>query len=174
MRKNECLDRLYILSVTAGVNQRYHQYLWTVNRRSDRRIRITVGVVAILGLVSSLLADSKTFPASIQIFFDILSLILGITALAVAAALNISSAGDKATEHRELFRRWSDLREEIDTTELRVSYLQEEKEVPEEIDLRIQELDAKKNRINAFEESPDTALLDDCLAKEEKARGARD
>jgi hypothetical protein len=164
MTKAECLKQLYILSVTAGMNQRYHQHKWTHFGRNDKAIRVSVGIVAALSLVASVLGAANNWPE-----VNITSAVISGVGLIFAIWLNVSPAGEKELRHQGLFQQWSDLRIDVDTTRVRVEALEDEGQVPNEFIVRLQDL-TQKNRINAQENAPDEKLLQNCYEKENKSR----
>ena len=150
----------YQLSVLTGMNQRYHQrrtHVWTVCNRS---VQITVGVLAVAGVCLSVAAwlahDDRV---------DIAAIIVASLAAIAAIALNVLPLGDWSQQHADLFRRWSDLREDIDGLLFDVDgdpgIVQSE---------RLKQLDAKVHRICGSEPHFQKKLLEECLAEEEQSR----
>lgn len=164
MTKKDCFEKLEYLSFTAAMSQRYHQHQWTRFVKTDKCIRICVGVISLFSAISSLLSASMGL-----LVLSLISAFISVIALAVAIILNIYPAGEKGAYHRDLFRRWSDLRENVDGQIVLVEGLDSNK-VPGEIYLRLRELTTKKERINSLEESPNEELLTKCYQAENLAR----
>lgn len=168
VKKDDLIKKLNNLSFTAAMNIRYHQYKWTKYSYIDKSIRIAVGIVAVLSVVASSMGSSDIK----NILIANLSFLLSILSLIVAIVLNIAPVSDRETFHRDLFRRWSDLREEVDSEIVRVESLDisGNEEGLNKFMNRLEDLTRKKNRINAFEDSPDDELLKKCYRQENKAR----
>lgn len=168
MKKEEHIKKLEYLSFTAAMNVRYHQYKWTRFSNIDKGIRIAVGVVAVISVVVSI----NGFSMSNNGYFGFASAAIAILSLIVAIVLNITPANEREAFHRDLLRRWSDLREEVDGEIVRVeSTVDYENDVYKEERLhRLEDLAKKKNRINSMENSPDDELLQKCYREENKSR----
>lgn len=164
MNRKDCIGKFNYLSFTSAMCVRYHQQKWTFFSHKDKNIRILVGVIALVGVVFSLLGVTLT-----NLTINILSATISVLALALAIALNVSSALKSEVFHRDLFRRWSDLREEIDGQIILLGSHDSET-APENLVRRLQELTEKKNRINSLEDSPDNELLERCYEDENLAR----
>ena len=160
MTPDEFVNKQDHLSITAGMNQRYHQIKaskWTGWQRS---VEITVGVVAVAGACLAVAALSYHSTA-----IDIVSVVVASIAALFAVALNVLPFGDWAAKHADLFRRWTDLREEVD------SLLFSSSDQPsDEATQRLQAIDGKIHRICASEPRCDEELLSQCYKKEMKSR----
>ena len=137
MTRDEYLDKQYVLSVTAGVNQRYHQHRASVWTTWDRICKIVVGVLAVAGVCLSVATAAYKTDG-----WDIASIVVASLAAMAAIALNVLPLGDWASLHTALFQRWTDFREEVDDLIYRV------KDTPNANDIdRLRELQAKCIRI---------------------------
>lgn len=160
MTRDEFLDVQYRVSVTAGMNQRYHQAYTRFWMRWDRASRISVGVLAVggamLAVVTSVNTDARWLAASISI-----------AALAAVAAvtLNVVPLSDWALQSSDLFRRWTELREEVDALEFGVG----EKPTASVVE-RLKQVSAKVHRIAAIEPAANEEFLLKCFKAEEASR----
>lgn len=153
-------DKQYHLSVTAGMNQRYHQaraHWWIC---WDRGCKILVGILAVAGAV---LAFAPLFHAGLA--FDIVGVVVACLAAVFAVILNVIPYAEWAGLHRELFQKWSDLREEIDSLLFEVNGEPTGKNFE-----RLRQLDAKVHRICAAEPGGIKSLIDTCYAEEVRSR----
>jgi hypothetical protein len=151
---------LLCLSMTAGMNQRYHQkraHFWTC---WNRGVQISVAVLAVTGVCLSVV--TYFVEAKIADWFGI-----GVaTSAAIAAiALNVLPLGDWAAMHLDLFRRWTDLREDVDSLKLETAAEPSKYGVQ-----RLRELGAKVHRICATEPAPKEKLLHECHNAEKRSR----
>lgn len=153
MTNEEFLDRQYHISVIAGMNQRYHQDRSSLFAWWDRGLKIAVGLLAVAG---SVLAFSGP---------EWLSILIACVAAAFAIVLNVVPVGDWHCHHVELFRRWSDLREEVDAMIFGIG----ENPSPDLI-AHLRGLDAKVHRICGAEPKGDQTLIDKFFAQEEESR----
>ena len=142
------------------MNQRYHQaraHLWTC---WNRGVQISVAVLAVIGVclsVVSLLVESKVA--------DGFAIAVATMAAIAAIALNVLPLGDWAAMHLDLFRRWTDLREDIDSLKLETTADPSKYGIQ-----RLRELSAKVHRICATEPAPNETLLNKCHALEKRSR----
>lgn len=92
---------------------------------------------------------------------------LALAASAAAIVLNIVPLGAWDRDHVDWFRRWTDLREELDGL-----ILNSEEDTPtDEAIQRLKEAEAKIHRISATEPLVNKSLKDRCLEVEEISRG---
>jgi hypothetical protein len=93
---------------------------------------------------------------------DWIGVVIAFLAAAAAVILNILPLGECAAEHLDLFRRWTDLREDVDAV------LFDLKDNPDqELIDRLKSLDAKMHRICGAEPmEPDKKLLRRCYDEE--------
>jgi hypothetical protein len=164
MTKKDYINKLKDLSFTAGMNQKYHQHECTRYKKTDKRIRISVGVISLFGVISSLLSVSLGL-----LSLDITSAAISVIALAVAIVLNVHPSGENGDYHQGLLRRWCDLREDVDGQIWLVKEANSSK-IPNDVYLRLRDLTTKKNRINSLEKSPNKELLNTCYEEENLAR----
>ena len=152
---------LLCLGITAGTNQRYHQaraHYWTW---WNRGVQITVAVLAVIGVCLAVVVSlvESHWADGFAIFFAILAVI-------AAIALNVLPLGDWAALHFDLFRRWTDLREDVESLRLLESVDMPE---PHSVD-RLRELTAKVHRICATEPAAKEDLLKKCHDAEKRSR----
>lgn len=165
MKIEELKDAVYALSFTAGMNQRYHQRRESFWIRWDRAAKIAVGIVSFAGAVLTGATVTETSAA-----VGWWSLVVTIFAACLAVLINVLPFGDWARAHTDFLRRWSDLRIDVDTLDVRVSEATTELPGTGDSISRYQELLAKKNAINALEPTPKSSLLDDCWEDENEFR----
>jgi hypothetical protein len=161
MTHDEFEQKQYHISVCAGQNQRYHQrraHLWT---RWDRGVRIAVGVLAVIAFSLAIVA---TFRHSGLV--DWLGVIAAFAAAVAAVVLNVMPLGEWSAQHLDLFRRWTDLREDIDALEFDF-----QGDPTQELIDRLKALDATVHRICGTESvGPKKSLLDECYREEVRSR----
>jgi hypothetical protein len=162
MTRDDFLDKQYHLSVTAGMNQRYHQEKADYWANRDAIAKIATAVFATAGVVMSIVTiyNTETWAITMSVF-------VALVAAAGAFILNVFPFGTRELHHRDLLRRWSDMREEVDALEF---ILSDEKAPSKDLVQRLKELDAKTHRICGTENSPDKKLLGTCYREEELSR----
>lgn len=153
------------MSAVAGMNQRYHQLEAGQHEEQNEREKLLIGIVGVLSLVFSI---TSFFSDHWTVIYIALMLSIGTAFLAVW--LNISKADDRQKASLDLFRRWTDLRQDIDVTLSRAK-----REVKADGELlflcsRYEELQCKKNSLNGLEPSPDVKLLEKCQEDENLSR----
>jgi hypothetical protein len=152
----------YRISVTAGQNQRYHQarlHYWV---RRDRWLRIAVAILAFLGAVASILAAVASAVA-----WDTLAVLIAVVAAIMAIMLNVLPLGDWIGDHRDLFRRWTDLREDVDALLFDLG----DSDPTGDLVSRLKEFEAKMHRTCGAElVGPDKKLLRECYDEEMRSR----
>ena len=99
------------------------------------------------------------------------SISVAVFAVFAAGLLNVVPTASKLTFYADMFRRWSDLRQDADSLAIDVKLSGDNPENAEYLEMRYRELLAKKNALNAREPAPDEQLLHDCLVREERSRG---
>ena len=161
MTADEFQKKQYDLSVTAGMNQRYHQrragrFAWW-----DRGFRVGIGV---LSAVSAGLAVAAANNSVSHV--EGYSVAIAIVVAGIGATLNVLPFGDWEKSHVDLFRRWTDLREEVDALLYHTNG-----EPSAFVISRLKELDGKLHRICGMEPACKTKLLDECHRAEERSRG---
>jgi hypothetical protein len=164
MNKDEFEQKHYEQSVCAGMNQRYHQRrckLWT---KTDRGFRIAVGFLAVLGAVMAVV--SLLHPGT---GWDVFGIAVAGLAAVVAVILNVFPYGEWASDHRELFRRWTDLREDVDALGFELS-----EEPSADLIGRLRVMESKIHRICATEPGCKEKLLNACYVAEERSRHPRE
>jgi hypothetical protein len=159
-------DAVWALSEICGMNQRYHQYevsYWTAWNTS---ITIVVAIVALLSFAFSLVSFLYR-----KQWAGITSLVVSAISMVLAVILNISPTDANARFYSDMFRRWSDLRQEVDSLLVTADAAKKGEPSAPWIFDRYQELLAKKNSLNALEPAPDWQLLQRCQNEEERSRG---
>jgi hypothetical protein len=164
MSNDEIIKELETLSFTAALNVRYRQEKASRYLIIDKTIRITIGFLSIISLIVALKTDSK----SNKWLFDS-SIILSIISLFVSYVLNIIPFSDSALFHKDILRRWGEFREEVEIVLFESKKLSTNK-TNSFVEKRFNELNAKKNRLNALDEKPDSKLLEKCQRAENKTR----
>ena len=93
-----------------------------------------------------------------------------IASLVVATILNIAPMHEKAEYHSSMYRRWSDLRRDVDMLIAETSGEDEGAVSDEYLSRRYRDLVSKKNIISAEETAPDMALVEKCWGDENESR----
>jgi len=160
MTIEEFLDKQFHLSVTAGMNQRYHQSYSTRWCWIDRGFRIAVGIFTVTGAMLAIAASANASSslALWSIGIAIISAILGVV-------LNILPFADWERRSSDLFRRWCDLREDVDALEFELKG-----NPTAALVARLRQFDGKVHRICGMEEKPDEKRLQQCYDQEEASR----
>lgn len=158
MNRTDFDKRQYELSVMAGMNQRYHQQQTDLWGSRDRWLRIAVGILAVGGSMLSVVTIYRT---------DALWIASSVTVAGIAAfaavILNVIPITDRERRHLDMFRRWSDFREEIDSLRFVLK-------ITDDATARLSSLDAKSHRLCALEPTADETLLSICFDKEQRSR----
>ena len=167
MTLEEVLNGLWELSITSGMNQRFHQHLADNALWWDFWWKLAVALATSAGAVLSVVGyfnGKAKFIAATSAIVSILGMVFGVW-------LSIAPSDATARQHLDLFRRWSDLRQDVDTVMVR-SRTNEDEAIaapPFLVDRYIDML-AKKNHLNSLEPSPDRALLERFQDEEESWR----
>lgn len=160
MIREEFLDCQYKLSVCTEMNQRYHQSRASVWSYWDRGFKIAVAILSTAGAV---LAFATLYEASNG--YMLTSVAVAVSASLAGILLNVFPFSDWQRDHVDLFRRWTDLREEIDVL------LFEVKDTPNTQQLsRLTQLEAKYHRICGAEPPCKEKLLKKCQQAAEAGR----
>src|SRR5438874_610231 len=117
MTRKEFEQKQYEISVCAGMNQRYHLNFSSLWIGWDRGFWIAIGILAVAGASLAVVSATVERPSSGMSSWDIVSIVFASLAAVVAIALNVVPFGEWAGRHRELFGKWSDLREDVDALE---------------------------------------------------------
>lgn len=147
MKVSELEDKLYFLEYTTRLNQRYHQArerMWAILERGTRMI---VGFLAGLGVVTCFIGPEWA------------SVLVAILALLAAIALNVLPFGDREKASGELFRRWTDLRTDIEQIQNSISGAPPNDDIPSHILERFGFAQSRRNAIEAAEPSPNEKWL---------------
>jgi hypothetical protein len=155
--------RRYELSVIAGMNQRYHQHEAYKQWWRDTAAKIVTAVFAVLGLS---LAIVSAFSSSALV--DGAGISVSLVAAIAAVFLNVVPYGTWEKDHVDCFRRWTDIREDVDSLEFEIT---DGSEPTKEAIARLRELEAKAHRICGSETLANQKLLDACQVAEEHSRG---
>ena len=165
MTRDEFKKERYEISFTAGMNHRYHQaraHTWTI---WNRCIQIAVGALAVIALCFAVVAGTMETR-----WADAGAITSAALAAIMAIALNVVPVGDWVQHHLDLFRRWSDLREDIDSLRFEESSISPDGSPSPEIAERLKSLAAKVHRIGALEPPAHPGLLTKCYRDEERSR----
>jgi hypothetical protein len=161
MNRKKFLDRQYNISFHAGMNQRYHQRYATFWWRCDTWAKIITAVLAVAGAMLSVGALFEGHDPRI----DYLALSVASLAAIAAVILNVVPFGAWESASRDLFRQWTDLRE--DSEELLFACPGE----PDGHNIHdLRKLDARLHRLCGAEPSPNKAILQECHDDEKKSR----
>jgi hypothetical protein len=163
MTTEKLLLELYHLSFTAGMNRRYYQAKLASWKKLDNRVQIAVAMCAVVGFTLSILSLFN-LP-----LVNPISVVVAIFSLLAAIVLNVVPTGEECFKHGELYRRWNELHEDIESLEFRARHAAVEQVDPMILD-RFGELRSKKTRIEQDEPLPDEALVGKCYEAENLAR----
>jgi hypothetical protein len=154
--------KLWPLHFAACMNAKYHQIVAETFRRRDRIVRLAVGLFAMACVIASSFQRSNAEMQIATVVTSVLSLI-------AAFVLNVVGFGDQYVLHRELLRRWLDLRRDIEILELDVQQL-DEGPVKESCIERYESIVNRKTLIAQDEPAPDEELLMKCYEDENERR----
>lgn len=157
MTREEFDEKHYEMSLTAGMNQRYHQAKAGTWACWDRSFKISTGMVAVAGAITAF-----SGPGWFGAF-------LAIAAAMLAVSLNVLPFVEWSALHADMLRRWSDLREDIDALGFDVNG-----EPSKPLIERLRNLDAKIHRVCGLEPKVDKGFLRKCFLEEEQSRHQED
>lgn len=157
---DEFLDHQFHLSMTAGMNQRYHQSYATFWWRWDTSVKV---VMAISAVASALFSIATLFPVEPAIAS--LSATLSVVSAFAAVAMNVIPFGTWEKEHRDFLRQWTDIREDVEALRFACGNDPQEQHRHE-----LQKLDAKIHRICGQEPNPNRQMINKCWDDEKKSR----
>src|SRR5712692_1310115 len=169
MTNGELKNRLDDLIYQCGMNQCYHQRTAAVLGRWDKGIRITIGILAVVGLVLAV----PTLKIS-KIDVGTTGLVTAIVSLVAAVILNIVPVGDREKLHGELFRLWSELLKDATVEECKVCEAVSDDSADEHAFDRLKELLSKAGSLNADEPAPNESRLRRCQEDENERRWGED
>lgn len=159
-------DDLEWLSFTAAMNQRYHQSEAARYGQKDHRVKLAVGISGVWSLIISISAAFNS-----NEYLQVSAFLITVITTVAAVYVNISKADEKQKASLDLFRRWTDVRQDVDTT---ASKACREKLTQKEVDFlfsRYEELLFKKNSLNGQEvDAIDEKLLEKCYEDENESR----
>jgi hypothetical protein len=161
MNSEEFSNRQYVLSIQAGMNQRYHLRQEKFWFRCDLAAKAITAVFVVIGSVFAGASLAQGQPAWVAGFSFGFSLVASIAAVVI----NVFPFSSWERDHRELFRQWTDLREAIDDLELAEGCEPSAATVSD-----IRKLVSKMHRICGQERAPDLRILDECQKEEEQSR----
>lgn len=156
MLVKEYRDKLFDLSHTCVMNHRYHQAYELYWGRWDKSVKAILAILTVIGLVLSV-------P---QIDLPWTDLWFAIAIAFIAFFMNIVPVGDWEKEHGEMFRLWSDLRNDCDVEGIKVTLKAEFVSVPSHYEERVMELVGKANALHAMERFPNVWFLKRCQQDE--------
>lgn len=159
----EFLQKTYALSVAAGMNQRYHQQRAQAWGRYDAAAKIVTALFATAGVVMTVITGFVP-DSSVAFWFAV---VVAVTATVSAFVLNVAPFGTLQAEHRELFGRWTEFRDEVEDLEFNLGDA-------DRIDARLLEdlrrANSKLHRLCGAETQADQAQLRACYEAEVKSR----
>lgn len=161
MTRDDFLDQQFKLSVQAGMNQRYHQAYATWWCIWDRLVKIVTAAAAVIGVMLSV----ATYGPQASVALSQAEIVLAIVTTIAAVALNVVPVGNWEQTHRDLFRQWTDLREDIDAL-----LFDCEGEPDQHILCELRKLNAKIHRVCGQEPSPNTQKLKQFYNEEAASR----
>lgn len=144
------------------MNQRYHQHEASVNGSLDMWAKVVTAMLAMAGFGLALAA-----PLAKNEVVDWSGVLVSVLAAIAAIYLNVMPFGAKEKEHVDLFRRWTDLREDVDRLEFDLG----SGEPSELLSAQLAEMDAKLHRICGAEPLANAKLWRACQRAEQKSRG---
>lgn len=162
MNRAAFLQLQYEMSIQAGMNQRYYQFFESRWWLCDTSAKVATAVLAVIGAI---LAAAALSPGHSELV-DQWAFGFALLAAISAVVLNVVPFGSWEKEHRDLFRQWSDFREEIDVLELELG----EGEPSELMIAEITKLRAKSHRICGQESHANAEFLRTLGRKEVKSR----
>lgn len=170
MDKSEISQRLFSLSMNAGMNQRVHHARWGMYEGREAWLQIGLAVVAAVGMIlscvpSSAYSNSPNWGAAAYVF----GILLSGGSVVLAVALNVVSWSEMASNHRALFIRWSDFRAAVDAEHNRLN-LESSPKLSEYV-RRVIELDNWREHIDASEPPLDNDALKPFQKQEFESRG---
>jgi hypothetical protein len=160
MTRDDFEQKQYEISVCAGMNQRYHQHMARLWSWWDRGFRFSVGVLTVLGASFAVVTAMTS-----EVGWEAFALFISSCAAIVAVLLSVLPFGEWSGLHLEFFRRWTDLREDIDALMYDLTT-----EPSDDLVRRLSRLDAKVHRICGAEPGCNKDLLDKCNSEEIKSR----
>ena len=164
MTRDEFRDEQFRISVIAGMNQRYHQARVGFWSRWDRVIRIVVALLAVAGFTlatMALVVETSSLDLSAVV-------VAGLAAFG-AVVLNVVPLGNEELRHQDLFRRWTDLREDTDALLFDLNGRVTAAQVSQ-----LKVLDAKVHRICGAEPARSRKLWSRCEREERNSRGIQE
>ncbi len=162
MNRTEFARHVFDMSVQAGMNQRYHQQLAAKWWFWDTAAKVSVAFAAVIGAVLSV----ATLIPKLDQWIIGTSVAVSIVAAFAAVTLNVLPFGTWEQGHRDLFRQWTDLREEVSTLE----FDQCDDSLNDHAICELKKLEAKSHRICGQEPNPDDELIRLCYEAEVKSR----
>jgi hypothetical protein len=144
------------------MNQRYHQHEAHRWWWCDTIAKIVTAVFAVIGMALAIVS------ASVDSWLaDSFGVAVSLIAAVSAVVLNVIPFGAWESKSADLFRRWTDLREEVDTLEFELG----DGQPSADLTRWLQDLDAKLHRIVGSEVLANPRLLSQCEYAERRSRG---
>ena len=162
MTKYDFENKQLAISMTAGTHKRYHQRRWHYWTQMDRWFKIAVGFLAVAGACFAIVT---MFHAGET--YDLIGMVVAILAAIVAIVLNVFAFGEWASESLDLYRRWTDLREDIDDL---LFDLDDSEPTRQDLVERLRRLEAKVHRICGSEPRCKQSLFLECYTDEKQSR----
>lgn len=171
MTRDAFLKKRFHLSVTAGMNQRYHQHqayrFWLL----DTSAKILTAAFSFLSFAAAIAAwlygPTDGSGHFLDVTIDVVGVGISFLAAIVAIILNVLPFASREKEHVDLFRQWTDLRESVEAIQHAIGEGEPSKRLVEEL----AELDAKHHRICGSEILANSTVWRRCENDERKSRG---
>lgn len=160
MTRRELLQKQYELSVQAGTSQRYHQQCARFWWYFDFGAKVATAVFAVLALSLAIVSALVESAAA-----DFWGIVVSLAAAVAAIVLNVVPFGSWEQTHRDLFRQWTDFREDADALEHDVTG----EPTPHDL-CALSKLIARSHRICGQEVSPDDDRVKLCYEAEKRSR----
>lgn len=152
---------LYELSFYAGMNRTYHERLVDRYAWRDRAIKITLGLLTVVGFGTALLGFWSLGAA-------IAGAVVSFLSLAAAVVLNIVPFDAWERRHEALRARWLDLEGDVSGLQTQLKLAGDDGSAA--IAERLPDLVSRRNRIEAVEPPGDTRLIHECQEDENERR----
>lgn len=166
MNRDEFLTCQNKLSILAGANQRYHHDYTKWYYKWDVCTKIGTALFALGGLSLAIAAYLGTETPDAENSINLYSVIVAACAAMGASLLLILPVGSREKEHTDLFRRWTDFRQEIDVILFDLS-----DGVPaRSLITRLKNAEAKFHLICGEERPPHRRFFLQCQIAEENSR----
>lgn len=169
MKKPEISNRLFDLSMNAGMNIRVHQERWAHFENKELRLQVWLAIVAAVGMILSCVPSSVFAGWQLETLAYVAGILLSGASVVLAVVLNVSSHSRSAAQHQSLFVRWCDFRAAVDAEHFRLNNTKQPN--LDEFSRRVIELAIWRQNIDSTEPGIDPAILERHQAAEFRSRG---